>query len=172
MNNKIKFALMAGAALGLFLVVTSLIGSVVPFAGCCNCLWPIVGGLLATMLYVKQAPTPASIGDGAMVGGITGVVGGLINLVIGLPLTYLIVGVAAMDMQMRQYSPDFPLTGIVLLIISGIIGFIIFVVLATIGGIIGIPLFEKRKGNAAAPPPPQPPQDFNAGPGGSYGAGL
>lgn len=161
---------MAGGALGLLLVITSLIGSFVPFAGCCNCIWPIAGGLLATMLYVKRAPTPASIGDGAIVGGITGVVGGLINLVIGLPLTYLIVGVAAMDLQMRQYSPNFPLTGIVLLLVSGIIGFVIFVVLATLGGIISVPIFEKRKGNVNAAPPP--PQDSGAGPGGSYGAGT
>lgn len=169
MNNKIKPALMGGGALGLLLVITVIISSFVPFVGCCNCLWPLAAGLLATMFFVKSSPTPASIADGAIVGALSGVIGGLIYLVIGLPLSYLIVGVAAMDAQMRQYSPDFPITGIVLLFVGGIIGFVIFVVLATIGGIIGVPLFEKRKGNVNNPPPSQ---DFNAGPGGSYGAGL
>ncbi len=88
MNNKIKAALIGGGALGLLLVFTVLI-SAVPFlrlVGCCNCLWPIAGGLLATMLYVKGSPTPATIADGAIVGALAGVIGGLIYLIIGLPI--------------------------------------------------------------------------------------
>jgi hypothetical protein len=34
---------------------------------------------------------------------------------------------------------------------------IILVVFAVIGGLIGIPLFEKRKGGVAVPPPPPAP---------------
>ncbi len=169
MNNKIKPALLGGGALGLLLVITVVIGSFVPFIGCCNCLWPIAAGVLATMFYVKESATPATVADGAMVGAIAGVVGGLIYMVVGLPLTYLIVGVTAIDAQVRQLSPDFPIAGPVLLIVSGLIGFVVFVVLATLGGVLGIPIFEKRKGTIDAPPPPQ---DFGAGPGGSYGAGL
>lgn len=169
MNNKIKPALLGGGALGLLLVITVVIGSFVPFIGCCNCLWPIAAGVLATMFYVKESATPATVADGAMVGAMAGVVGGLIYMVIGLPLTYLIVGVTAMDAQVRQLSPDFPIAGAVLLIVGGLIAFVIFVVLATLGGVLGIPIFEKRKGTIDAPPPPQ---DFGAGPGGSYGAGL
>jgi hypothetical protein len=107
--------------------------------------------------------------DGAIVGALGGVVGGLIYLVIGLPLSFLINGVTAMDAQVRQLNPNLPIGGVVLLIIGGIIGFVIFVVLATLGGVLGIPIFEKRKGTVDAPPPPQ---DIGSGPGGSYGAGL
>jgi len=169
MNNKLKPALLGGGALGLLLVITVVIGSFVPFIGCCNCLWPIAAGVLATMFYVKESATPATVADGAIVGAIAGAIGGLIYLVIGLPLQILINGVAAIDAQVRQLSPDFPIGGIVLLIVGGLIGFVIFVVLATLGGVLGIPIFEKRKGTVDAPPPPQ---DFGAGPGGSYGAGL
>lgn len=177
MNNKIKPALLGGGALGLLLVFTVLISAIpfLRFMGCCNCLWPIGAGLLATMFYVKGSPTPATVVDGAIIGALAGVIGGLIYLVIGLPLSYLINGTAAMDMQMRQYSSDFPLSGVVLLFVGGIIGFVIFIILSTIGGVIGVPLFEKRKGTVEAPPPPQ---DFGAGPGGpggsggSYGTGL
>lgn len=175
MSYKLKPALIGGGALGLLLVFTVLL-TAVPFlrlVGCCNCLWPIAAGLLATMLFVKGSPTPATIADGAMVGALAGVVGGVIYMIIGLPISYFVSGgVEAMDMQIRQISPDFPLSGVVLLFIGGIIGFLIFVVLATIGGLIGVPIFEKRKG---APDTPPPPQDFGAGPGtgpGSYGAGL
>ncbi len=169
MNNKIKPALLGGGALGLLLVITVVISSFVPFIGCCNCLWPIAAGVLATMFYVKSSATPATIADGAMVGAIAGVVGGLIYMVIGLPLSFLINGVTAMDAQVRQMSPDFPIAGAALLIVGGLIGFVIFVVLATLGGVLGIPIFEKRKGTIDAPPPPQ---DFGSGPGGSYGSGL
>jgi hypothetical protein len=156
MNNKLKPALIAGGALGVVLVITVVL-SVVPILGlarCCNCLWPIVAGALATMLCVKSSPTPVSIGDGAIVGAITGAIGGLIYLVIGMPIYFVLGGVAAMSMQIRQISPNFPLTGVVLLLIGGVIGFVIYLVLATIGGLIGVPIFEKRK-NGTAPPPPQ-----------------
>ena len=173
MNNKIKPALLGGGALGLLLVFTVLLQAL-PFmrlVGCCNCLWPIAAGVLATMFYVKQSPTPATIADGAILGALAGVIGGLIYLVIGLPLSVLINGLAAMDAQVRAYNPDFPISGVLLLVIGGIVAFIIFVLLATIGGVIGVPIFEKRKGTIDTPPPPQ---DFGSspGPGGSYGAGL
>lgn len=169
MNDKIKPALMGGGALGLLLVITVLISSFVPFIGCCNCLWPIAAGVLATMFYVKGSPTPATVVDGAIFGALAGVIGGLIYLVIGLPLSYLINGVEAMDAQMRQFNPNFPIAGVVLLFVGGIIGFVIFVILSTLGGVIGVPIFEKRKSTIDTPPPPQ---DFGAGPGGSYGTGL
>lgn len=172
MNDKLKPALLGGGALGLLLVFTVLL-SAIPvmgrFIGCCNCLWPIAAGVLATMFYVKASPTPATIADGAILGAIAGVIGGLIYLVVGLPLSYLLHGVAAMDMQMRQINPDIAISGVILMLIGGVIGFVVFVVLSTIGGIIGIPIFEKRKGTVDTPPPPQ---DFGSGPGGTYGTGL
>jgi hypothetical protein len=34
--------------------------------------WAILGGMLATYLYVKNSPTPAGAGDGAVLGVIAG----------------------------------------------------------------------------------------------------
>ncbi len=170
MTNKLKPALIGGGALGILLVFTILIAAIpfLRFAGCCNCLWPIAGGLLATMLYVKSSPAPATILDGAIVGALAGAIGGVIYLIIGLPISFFVNGVEAMDAQVRQISPDFPLTGVILLVIGGIVGFVIFVVLATIGGLIGVPIFEKRKGDVT--PPPTPP-NVGGGPAGTYGTG-
>jgi hypothetical protein len=155
MNDKLKPAIMAGGALGLLLVLTVLVSSipVLGLAACCNCLWPIAAGVLATMLYVRSSQTPATAADGAIVGALSGTIGGLIYLVIGLPISYFLTGVEAIDMQMRQVSPDFPLSGVILLLIGGVVGFVIFIILSTLGGLLGIPIFEKRKG--AVPPPPQ-----------------
>lgn len=158
MNNKLKPAILAGGALGLLLVITVLVSSVpvLGLAGCCNCLWPIAAGVLATMLYVRGSQTPATAADGAIVGALSGTIGGLIYLVIGLPISYFLTGVEAIDMQIRQLSPNFPLSGVILLLIGGVVGFVVFVVLSTLGGLLGIPIFEKRKG-----PVPPPPQNFS-----------
>ena len=170
MNNKLKPGLIVGAALGIFLALTVLIKVVtgLPFVGCCNCLWPIVGGLLATLWYIKGSPVPATTADGAIVGLIAGLAGGLIYLVLGIPIQYFIGNdVALMEAQLRQVSPGIVLGGVLLLIIVGAIGFVIFLVLSIIGGLIAVPIFEKRKGNGSAPPPPQ---GFGGTPGGGYGS--
>lgn len=173
MTNKLKPALIGGGALGLFLVLTILISAiplpVVRSVGCCNCLWPIGAGLLATMLYVKGSPVPATILDGTIVGALSGVIGGVIYLIIGLPVFFVVNGVEMLDAQVRQFDPNFPLAGGVLLVIAFIIWFVIFVVLATIGGLIGVPLFEKRKENIN---PPAAPPNTGGSPPGTFGAGV
>ncbi len=157
MNNKIKPALIGGGAIGLLLVLTALISVLpIPFLGCCKCIWPIAGGLLATMLYVKASPSPVTILDGVIVGALAGLIGALIHAIIGLPITYFMVGVEAMELQARRINSDFPLTGIVLFAITSILGFFVFIVLSTIGGLIGVPIFEKRKSAANPPDAAQP----------------
>jgi hypothetical protein len=94
------------------------------------------------------------MGDGALVGGLAGVVGGIIFLIINLPIT-LLVGVAAIGSQLTQAGVNLPLSPVVLVLISSIVTAVILAVLATLGGIIGVAIFEKRKGDGTAPPPPQ-----------------
>jgi Family of unknown function (DUF5518) len=166
MNNKLKPALIGGVLLGVL--------SVIPFVSIvnlCCCLWAILGGMLATMLYVKQSPTPASAGDGAVLGAIAGVVGGLISLILGIPIA-LAMGPVMQKIivdLMRNVDPSqadlmrrqFEMSGNALapLIFQSLIGAALLFVFAIIGGLLGVPIFEKRK---ATPPPPPP---FNAGGG-------
>ena len=58
MNDKLKPALIGGVALGIL--------SAIPFVSTCCCLWALLGGLLATYLYVKNSPAPASVGQKAV----------------------------------------------------------------------------------------------------------
>src|ERR1700730_14494155 len=171
--SKLKPAIIVGGALGVLLVLTGLITGVtkVGAIGCCNCLWPIAGGLLATLMYIRGSQIPATVSDGAVVGLLAGLIGGLIHLVVGLPIQYFLFARAleAQMAQLRHQIPNFPLTSFVpFVIISGIIGFICFIVLSIIGGLIAVPIFEKRKGG---PVPPATPQGFGGGqPGGGYAA--
>lgn len=144
MNNKLKPALLGGLIVGLL--------SAIPFINYCCCIWGIGGGVLAAYLYIKSSPIPVSMGEGAMVGALAGVVGGIIYLVIGLPIAILF-GMAAMTEQLSRSGVQLPFSGVVLMIVSGIVGAIFLVVLATLGGIIGTAIFEKRKGTELPPPP-------------------
>jgi hypothetical protein len=164
MNNKLKPALIGGVVLGLL--------SAIPFVNwvnICCCAWAILGGILASYLYVKNSATPANAGDGAMVGGMAGGVGAAIYIVIGIPLAIFSGGAmremlinfmsnldprqAEMIRQQMEAQDD----SIAGAIIQGLIGAVLLVVFAIIGGLIGIPLFEKRKGGGAMPPPPPAP---------------
>lgn len=160
MNNKVKPAVIAGVVFGLL--------SAIPFinlVNACCCLWAILGGMMASYLYVKNSPTPASAGDGAVVGAIAGVIGGAIQVILGVPLA--IVSGAAMRNVLYGMMENMPRDQVEMLraqmeagssvagaIVNGLIAAVFLFVFAIIGGLIGIPLFEKRKGGPTPPPPP------------------
>ena len=150
MNNKLKPALLGGLIVGFL----SAIHSLIPFIGACCCIWSIIGGGLASFLYIKGSSVPVKLGDGAIVGALAGVVGGIIYVVIYLPIS-LIWGMAAMTEQLNRSGVQIPFSGTILVIIGSIVGAVMLVVLSTLGGVIGTAIFEKRKGDGLAPPPPQ-----------------
>ena len=145
MNNKLKPALLGGLIVGVL--------SAIPFINYCCCIWTLGGGVLAAYLYVKSSPTPVKMGDGAMVGGLAGVVGGIIYFVLSLPIN-IFFGIAAMQEQLSRSGVRLPFSGMVLVIVASIVGAIILAVLTALGGIIGVAIFEKRK-DGTVPPPPQ-----------------
>jgi hypothetical protein len=163
MNNKLKPALLGGLIVGVLSGVLSLI----PFVNYCCCIWSIGGGALAAYLYIKSSPIPVGMGDGAMVGALAGVVGGILYLIINLPIT-LLIGVAAVGDQLTRAGVNVPVSPFILVIIGSIITAVILVVLATLGGVIGTAIFEKRKGDGGAPPPAQ---NYGGTPG-TFGAGA
>lgn len=144
MNNKLKPALLGGLIVGVL--------SAIPFINYCCCIWSIGGGVLAAYLYIKSSQTPVAMGEGAMVGGMAGAVGAVIYLILGLPIA-IFFGMAAMEQQLYRSGVHLPFSGILLMIVSGIVGAIVLAVLATLGGVIGVAIFEKRKGNIAPPAP-------------------
>lgn len=183
MNSKFQPALMAGAALGLVLVVIGVITALIPvlkLVGCCACLLPIAAGLFAAQQAIGKSGTPVQIGDGAILGAIAGALGGIIYLIIGMPITYVINAAAlyAQAEQLRNAGIGLPLAGAAFFVLFGILGVIVDAVLATVGGLIGTAVFEKRKGGGAGTPPPPPPPGGGyggssaSGSGGGYGQGI
>jgi hypothetical protein len=159
MNDKLKPAIIGGVVLGLL--------SVIPFvnwANVCCCLWAILGGALASYLYIKNSPVPATPGDGAILGAMAGLVGAAISVIIGIPVSILMSGVmvgivvrlmesinpSQAEMMRTQIEAGQTVAGA---IVNGLILAVLLVIFSTLGGLIGIPIFEKRKRNAMPPPP-------------------
>jgi hypothetical protein len=159
--SKIQPALLGGLVLGL--------GSVIPvisYGNLCCCGWGIVGGALAAYLLIKRSPVlPVAKGDGAAAGAVAGVVGSLINLAIGVPVTLLQWNNVISQIQQRAEASSDPasreainqlvtiMQGHPVLIALGIwlIFAIVGVSVAALGGMIGVAIFEKRKGQQEPP---------------------
>ncbi len=213
-NNKLQPAIIGGVALGLLSAIPFI-----NFFNICCCAWAILGGALAAYLYIKKSPTPASIGDGALLGLIAGGIGAIVYVVIGLPLG-LLTGNAFSNMAVRfaeranpeqadifraqiEAMQNQPIGERLLTALPfTFIGVILLVAFATVGGLIGVAILEKRKGNNTgaptpppnyggttggyggadyasppnfappAPPPPVTPPNFNEPPTGSSGSSL
>ena len=145
--DKLKPALLGGVIVGLL--------SALPILNYCCCIWAIGGGALACFLYIKSSPVPVRPGDGAMVGAFAGLVGAIIYLVIGLPIAYF-YGAEAMEEAMGRSGVELPFTGTAMIIVGGLLGALFLLVLAVLGGLIAVPLLEKRKNGTTPPPPPAP----------------
>lgn len=144
MNNKLKSAAIGGLITGIL--------SLIPFISTCCCLWAILGGGVAAFMYIKGSSTPVSTGDGAIIGALSGLVGAVIYLIIGLPMT-LIFGAAQIEDALRQSGMQAPLSGIALGIVGTLVVAVLLVLFSTIGGLVGVAIFEKRKGSVPPPPP-------------------
>ncbi len=152
--NKLKPALLGGLIAGVL--------SSIPVLNYCCCIWSIGGGALAGFLYIKSSPAPVKVGEGAVIGLLTGIIGAVLYFIIGVPIAYFISG-GNIEETLRGTGLQLPagLSGLMLFVISGLIAGGALFVLSIIGGLLSVPIFEKRKDV----PPPPPPQDFAGGPG-------
>jgi len=156
MNIKLKAALLGGLIVG----VLSVIVAQIPIVSLCCCLWGIGGGVVAGLIYIKGSPARVSVGDGAMVGAFAGLVGAVIYIISKLPIS-LFIGAVAMEQQLSQTGVKLPFSGTVLLVVGNFIGGICLIILAALGGILSVPIFEKRK-DVVPPPPPAAPGGYAA----------
>ncbi len=187
MNRESMFkpTLIGGVALGVL--------SALPVIGAFNCFccaWVIGGGMLAAYLYVKDSPIVVTLGNGVLLGLITGMIGALVDTVFSIPLHMAIsgagMGVAEQLREMAEEIPNMPPEardllrsmaaggvgiGGVVFFIAALLKFFIYGIVAMLGGVLGVALFEKRTPGppvagdlptyqpppASVPPPPDIP---------------
>ena len=166
-----KPALIGGLIVGVLSVLP-----IVQAGNICCCLWALVGGATAVKLYVDRSPTQVTWAEAAKVAAIAGVLGAIIRIFLGTPmdLATFPAQIVAMEKfaegmadpvrqqwteilsQLRQL-PSGQLVLRFLLPISLFWAVILFV-FTELGGLLGIVLFEKRKG-----PTPTAPGSFDDG---------
>lgn len=151
-------------------------GSAIPILGCFNCLccsWLVLGGGVAAYLYIKESPEKVTMGDGAVLGAATGVAGAVIETLLSIPIKLLMRGAGIFGAErMRALLENLGIPeetrslieskmSAGMSVINFISHFLIMLVLclifATLGGIVGVAIFEKRKnGDVIFPPSPPP----------------
>lgn len=173
-TNKFQPALIGGVVLGLL--------SSIPFVNLGNilcCMWVVLGGALATYLYIKKSPQPVQMGEGALLGAIAGAIGFVVGTVVGIPLNILAgnplarmmlewaakmnpqQGERALEQFERMTNAPFMDQLAASLTPFLFVSLIIYLIFSTAGGLLGVPLFEKRKAQQNAPP--MPPPNFGGG---------
>ncbi|HZB24931.1 MAG TPA: hypothetical protein VE379_02285 [Vicinamibacterales bacterium] len=148
---------------GLFIGVLSAL-PIVQVGNCCCCLWIVTGGVLAAYLRQQQTPYAIQASEGALVGLMAGVFGGVLTVLISIPM-HAITG--PMQQRMMDWvlsaNPDLPgefrdaiqrasgdaALNPLNLAFSLVYYLVVGMVFGMLGGLLGAAVFKKN-----APPPP------------------
>jgi hypothetical protein len=183
----LKPSLIAGVLLGILSAIP-----VIKAGNCLCCAWVIGGGILASYLYVKSSAVAVTLGRGVGLGLLAGAIGAVVETAFSIPLELLLskIGLGAAD-QIRQLLEQFPQLprelrqallslseggkgiGVTVLVAVALPKLVLYSVIAMLGGVCGVAIFEKREKHGhppAEPPvyrppiePPTPPADGGAG---------
>jgi hypothetical protein len=143
--------------------------SALPFVSAfnlCCCAWVVTGGVLAAYVLQANTPQPITIGDGAIVGLLAGILGAFVYGVVSLPINILLGPVQRRAMnslldnmpnvppELREAlgsagSPEMAMLGLVMGVVMMLFVGAIF---ATVGGVLGALFFRKK----VTEPPPVP----------------
>jgi hypothetical protein len=147
--SKFKPALMGGVIVGVL--------ALIPYIAWGGFLWAVLGGIVAAKMLVATSPSALTLGRGAKVGFLTGLIGGGIYLAVNTPL--MANSIVEMLIASAQTSPEaqaalakLTQSPVSKYILSFILSFIIALLLlgfAVIGGMLGVAIFEKRKEETA-----------------------
>lgn len=148
---------------GLIVALPSLI-PFVSYLNFCLCLWSWVGGIVAAKLLADRSNRKLSFNDGAKIGLIAGLIGGVIYLIISAPIMAW-----QMDKMVERIAatPNFPsewaetflhvqqnfALRVGLALLSSLIASLLMTGFTVLGGILGVAIFEKRSAGPLAPPP-------------------
>ena len=169
--KKLQPALIGGLVVGLL--------SVIPVISVGCCLWGLIGGAVAAYILIKRSPVfRVTSGDGAVVGLLAGLVGSFIMVVINVWRSLAQWPQVLEQIRQQASNQSDPnaqetIKNLVAFLehnslLGALLIWLIFAVvvigMSLLGGIIGVALFERRKGEPIPPqgPPPgyPPPPNF------------
>lgn len=166
-------ALIGGAIVGVLSAIP-----VISAGNCFFCAWALIGGAVASRMVINKSQRAITSGDGAKVGLMAGLIGFAIFILVSIPI--ILSGVAT-DMSLRLMSgimssvsdPNLQETinqaieqaknqsaaqrlvsSLPFLLVQGVI----LGAFTVLGGLLGVAIFEKRKGQPPSYSPPYPPQ--------------
>jgi hypothetical protein len=157
-GNFFKPALIAGAVMGIL--------SSIPILNLGCCMWIIGGGGLGTWRLGKNQPGgPGALtyGDGAFVGALSGLFGGVLGTIVGLPFR---PSAADIEELFLEIAPDID-SGMLetllrfvelspLSVVTALLFNVFFYSLfAMVGGILMVAILGHKAGKGAGPRPPQ-----------------
>jgi hypothetical protein len=150
---RLQPALLGGALIG---VLSAL--PVVGWLNTCCCLWVVIGGAVALWISQSNHPYPVTAADGALVGLLAGLIGGLVaiplNLVFApiqrqLLMRLIDASQAEIPPQVRTMMENAGQSSIGI-VVNGVLMTALYAIFAMLGGLLGVALFRKKD----APPPP------------------
>jgi len=161
---------------GLMAGVLSAI-PVVGFVNCCFCAWLLIGGAVAAKMLINRTPRPVRSGEGALVGALAGLIAAGVYSLIGLALAVFNIGQRIQEglfIRLAEMSNDPNLQErvrkmieesanqpqaekLVSALIFLVIVSVVYIGFSTLGGLLGVALFEKRRDQ---PPPPSYPPGY------------
>jgi hypothetical protein len=155
-------ALVGGLVIG---VLSAL--PIIQAGNACCCLWIVAGGVVAAYVLQQNQAAMITPGDGALAGLLAGVVGAFVDLILSIPLTFLIAPMqrallarlvenGGMPPEFREFVTSRIGAGIGI-VVNFVLMLVVGVAFATIGGVLGAVIFRKQ-----VPPPPPPPSDISA----------
>jgi hypothetical protein len=144
---------------GLFIGVLSAL-PVVSAGNCCCCLWVLLGGALAVYLRQQNTPYAVPVSDGALLGLLAGLFGGVLAALLSIPLHAMTAGFQQQILErVLSGNPDMPpeardmmhrlAVGSAFRTIGALINIVVSTVFGMLGGLLGVAIFKK-----SAPPPP------------------
>ncbi len=146
---------------GLFIGVLSAL-PLVNAGNCCCCLWVLMGGALAAYLRQQNNPYQIDAAEGAIVGLMAGVVGGIVYSLLSIPLQMMAGPMQQEWMneilssnpnvtpEMREMFERLT-TSSGLQLIGIIVSLVVNSIFGMLGGLIGVAIFKRN-----LPPPPPP----------------
>ena len=154
---------------GLFMGVLSAL-PIISIGNCC-CLWVISGGMVTAYLTQHGRSDPIQLGEGALGGFLSGVLGAVVYAVAALPVQFvttplqrglmdgLLESAAEVPPEVREMIESLGSGGGVGAIVVGFFFMLVVgMVFSTLGGLFGALIFRSTPPAAPQLPPPEPPQ--------------